>query len=168
MPALALLMGLALASAEGTPAECRTPPSRTSDSYWSFVESCGCADLEPPAAGSPDQERFLRECSQWRERNPPDGRNPLGAAGARECGNPPSRTSDAFWPYVEACGCGSLDPPSRASLDYDRYLKACGQWRERNPQVQVVTPSARPSPAPSPSPRPSPSPSPSPKGRSGP
>jgi hypothetical protein len=161
-------MFLALAVFLAVPAECRTPPSRTSSAYWSFIEACGCSGLEAPSRASSDYDRYLKACSQWRERNPylaaaPSPRpSPSPTAGpqpspaatpaapvpatpvSRECATPPSRTSGAYWGFIEACGCASLEAPSRASSDYDRYEKACAQWRERNPYL------AAPAPQPSP------------------
>lgn len=101
----------------------------------------------------------------------------LASGEGSQCANPPSRASDAYWDYVDSCGCANLDPVSRASQDWDRFSRACRQWRERNPQVNVVivaSPAApSPSPAASPTPRPTPriratptpsaSPSPSPR-----
>src|SRR5262245_10624595 len=145
MHALALLTSLALGASAVAP-ECRNAPSRTSDAYWAFVEACGCARLEAPSRASQDYPRFRKACSQWRERNLQTGvvLLPTPAAGLTaadrtsvlqppECKNPPSRTSDTYWTFIEACGCASLEPPSSASRDYGRYLKACSQWRERNP-----------------------------------
>ena len=89
----------------------------------------------------------------------------VGGSASEGCGSPPSRASDSYWNYIEACGCDQVDAPSRASADYDRYLKACAQWRERN-QVKVVvspSPTTAPTPAASPSPAPSPKPTPSAK-----
>jgi hypothetical protein len=67
------------------------------------------------------------------------------------CGDPPPRATDAYWSFIDACGCADLEPPSRASQDYDRYMKACSRWRERNPNL-VATPRPRAKPAPKPSP----------------
>lgn len=150
MSAITLLLGLAFGTGA---AECQNPPPRDTDSYWTYVDSCGCAQLDPPARASADYDRFLTACSQWRERNPLAGAVGVGAARGPECRNPPSRASDSFWSYLEACGCADVDPPSRASADYDRFLKACGRWRERNPTVvPTPSPSAKPTPTPSPSP----------------
>jgi hypothetical protein len=97
-----------------------------------------------------------------------------GPASSQECTNPPSRASDSYWAYIDACGCDGVDAPSRASLDYDRYMRACSGWRQRNPQVNVIlgpsptptpAPTPTPSPKPTPKPRPSPSPSPSPSAK---
>jgi hypothetical protein len=76
-----------------------------------------------------------------------------------ECRDPPSRASDGYWDYIDACGCASLDPPSKASADYDRFLKACSRWRERNPKTTVVvskTPGTDPVPPAAETARPSP------------
>lgn len=87
-------------------------------------------------------------------------------ATSQECANPPSRASDAYWSYIDACGCAAVDAPSRASLDYDRYVRACSDWRQRNPQVNVImSPSPTPTPSPTPAPTPTPSPKPTPKPR---
>ena len=75
----------------------------------------------------------------------------LGLA-AGECQSPPSRTSGAYWGFIDACGCANLQAPSRASSDHDRYLKACASWRERNPAA--VRPWVSPSPLPPGSPAP--------------
>lgn len=69
-----------------------------------------------------------------------------GATHAAECRNPPSRASDGYWDYIDACGCASLDPPPKASDDYKRFLKTCSDWRERNPRVEVVAPKAETKP----------------------
>jgi hypothetical protein len=72
------------------------------------------------------------------------------AAAAQECAAmPPSRTSQFFWDYLEACGCEKAAPISTASPDYARFQKVCSRWRERHPQpvVVVVTPAVS-SPAP--------------------
>src|SRR5262245_57120485 len=62
-------------------------------------------------------------------------------SGAHECASgPPSRTSDQYWSFLEACGCSKADAPSRASADYDRYLKVCSAWRERNQGQNVRSP----------------------------
>jgi hypothetical protein len=61
---------------------------------------------------------------------------------AQECaGGPPSRTSDQYWSWLDACGCEKADAPSRASSDYDRYLKVCSAWRERNQGRVIASPS---------------------------
>jgi hypothetical protein len=52
------------------PRECEDPPPRMSDSYWSYIEACGCGKLDPPSRASLDYDRFMKACSQWRERNP--------------------------------------------------------------------------------------------------
>ena len=71
----------------------------------------------------------------------------MDAAG-QECANPPSRASDSYWTYIDACGCSQLTAPSAASPDHERFLKACGAWREQNPRLNViVSPSPRPSPS---------------------
>jgi hypothetical protein len=71
-------------------------------------------------------------------------------ADAPECSNPPSRASDAYWPFIEACGCDALEPPSAASEDHARFLSACSDWRQRNPHTTVIvaepTPSSPPDP----------------------
>lgn len=50
--------------------ECANPPSRAAEGYWDYVEACGCARLDAPSSASPDHERFMQACSQWRQRNP--------------------------------------------------------------------------------------------------
>jgi hypothetical protein len=150
MMQITLALVLVAAGADG-PRECANAPSRISDAYWDYVEACGCANLEAPSRASNDYERFMKACSRWRERNPeikivtpvvaPEP-TPVATPVSRECANPPSRISDAYWDYVDACGCSSLDPPPSASNDYKRYVKACSDWRQRNP-VRVV-----PAPAP--------------------
>jgi hypothetical protein len=161
------LMALALVSPPGA-RECESPPPRTSDFYWDFIDACGCAKLDPPSRASSDYERYMKACGQWRERNPPgvvvdpNARAADSSQTAPECGNPPSRTSDFYWGYIDACGCANLDPPSSASSDYARFLKACGQWRQNTPQVAVPapSPSAKVKPTPTPSSTESPKPRP--------
>ena len=158
--AMAAILGLAMQAPE-----CVNPPSRASDSYWTYIEACGCSRLDAPSGASSDHDRFLAACSAWRQRNPeitvtvPGGPvpspSPSPTPPPRECGIPPSRASDAFWSYLAACGCGQVQAPSAASPDHERFLKACGMWRESNPRVLIVA-----SPTPRPSARPSPSPSP--------
>jgi hypothetical protein len=164
---VALLLGLGLAG-QAESSFCRNPPSRASDGYWDYIAACGCARLEAPSRASSDHDRFLKACSDWRARNAqstvalpdPTAGDPVTPASPppRECQNPPSRVSDVYWTFIDACGCASLTPPSRASSDHDRFLKACSDWRQRNPSSTVSV--AGPSPSPRPSPRPSPSPSP--------
>jgi hypothetical protein len=161
MHVVAMLVGLAL-QAPPVPAECATPPGVASASYWLYVESCGCASLEAPPAASEDYERFLKACAEWRQRNPAlsvvvsEAPAAVSSPSTPGCGDPPSRASDFYWGYLEACGCARLEAPSRASQDYERFMKACAAWRRQTPQVQVIvaTPSPRPSPSPSPSPKP--------------
>ncbi len=50
--------------------ECENPPARASVSFWSYLESCGCARTEPPPAASSDYSRYLQTCGDWRVRNP--------------------------------------------------------------------------------------------------
>lgn len=151
-----LLMGLALAPFADAP-ECGSPPPRTSDSYWGYIDACGCAKLDPPARASLDYDRFLKACSAWRQRNAqrPTGRPERPARG---CETPPPRGSDAYWDFVDTCGCSKLDTPSRASADYERFLKACGQWRSAEPENEA-SPASTPGPGTKPKPTPSPSPS---------
>lgn len=147
---LALLAALGMASPGGG-RECGSPPARASEFYWDYIESCGCAKLDPPSRASSDYSRYMKACSAWRERNPgtiagsPDAADPTSTA--RECENPPSRVSEAYWTFVDSCGCSKLDPPSSSSSDYPRYLKACAQWREKNPAL-APTPKATPTPPP--------------------
>jgi len=170
-----LLVGLALGSPADAP-ECRNPPSRASDSYWAYVDACGCAKLDPPSKTSPDYERFLKACGQWRQRNPQisvivpgtpasssRSTDQKSGAEAPECRNPPSRVSDSYWAYIDACGCAKLDPPSQPSQDYERFLKACSQWRQQNPQINVIVPNTLPSNPEEPAEKTSPTPSPSAK-----
>lgn len=166
MHTMALLIGLALGSPADAP-ECRNPPSRASDSYWTFIEACGCVNLDAPSRTSPDYERFLKACSEWRQRNPqidviapetPPGdssgsTHPTNPQIPPECRNPPSRASDSYWAFIEACGCANLDAPSRASPDYERFLKACSEWRQRNPQVNVIAPGTPTPPSPNAKPK---------------
>ena len=86
-------------------------------------------------------------------------------ADAPECRNPPSRVSDSYWDYVEACGCAKFDPPSKASQDYDRFLKACSQWRQRNLQLNVIIPNTPPAASTGPTAETSPAPTPSPSAK---
>jgi hypothetical protein len=155
----ALLLGLALAGPADAP-ECRNPPARTSDAYWPFIEACGCASLEAPSRASSDYDRYLKACSGWRERNPSltivvpqpsPSSSPAPAAEPSvpsECRNPPSRVSDAYWSFIDACGCAQLDPLSSASPDHDRFLTACSGWRARHPRIEIVVPTPTSTPAP--------------------
>ena len=62
-----------------------------------------------------------------------------GTAAAQECtAQPPSRTSQFYWSYLEACGCEKVAPVSTVSPDHARFQKVCSQWRERHPQPVVV------------------------------
>jgi hypothetical protein len=133
MTTMALLLGLALGSPQDSP-ECRNPPSRSSDSYWAYIEACGCARVDPPSRASLDYDRFLKACSQWRRQNPQVNVIDPGTPVAPECKNPPSSASSSYWDFIEACGCANLEPPSKASSDYDRFLKACSRWRQRTPR----------------------------------
>jgi hypothetical protein len=166
----ALVLGVLLLPGSSTAAECATPPSRVSEFYWSFVESCGCEKLTAPSKASPDYGRFLKACKEWWERNrpvvvvvaspspstagsPSPSPAPVVVRTPRpaECGEVPSRVSALYWEHLEACGCEGAEAPSRASDDYPRYEKACAGWRQRNqPPVVVVPqePPASPSPAP--------------------
>jgi hypothetical protein len=131
--------------------ECANPPSRASDAFWTYVEACGCARIEPLSQASPDHDRLLAACARWSARNPQvivASPTPSPTALGQGCGAPPSRASDAYWAYVDRCGCGQLVAPSAASSDYERFMKACGGWRERNPSPIVVSPSPRTSPSP--------------------
>ena len=170
MQSAALLLGLVLGGPSAAP-ECGNAPSRTSEFYWDYIEACGCQNLEAPSSASSDYERFLNACSRWRQRNPEVGvvgtKGTPADARRPECGNPPSRTSESYWLYLETCGCSKLDPPSRASSDYERFMKACGQWRQQNPEINAVDPAPKPSPSDKPKPTPSPAPSPEPKPRPG-
>jgi hypothetical protein len=142
---LVLVATLATAS-PGGPRECGNPPARASEFYWDYIESCGCAKLDPPSRASSDYSRYMKACSQWRERNQgsvaagSDGTASDAARPGRECEDPPSRVSPAYWTFIDACGCAKVDPPSSSSSDYPRYLKACGEWREKNPAL-APTPS---------------------------
>jgi hypothetical protein len=75
-----------------------------------------------------------------------------------ECRNPPPRASSYFWPFLEACGCESVEAPPRASSDFDRFQATCAEWRRRNPKTTVVVVGGSPSPSPLPSPSASPLP----------
>lgn len=147
MHAWAVLVGWFLGSASGAQ-ECGNAPPPAAASTWTYIEACGCANLDVPPKASQDHERFLKACGQWRERNPHGSVTASGDTPVPlECKNPPSRASDSYWDYIEACGCSRLEPPSRASSDYDRFLKACGRWRERNPQVNMTVPGTLGDPA---------------------
>src|SRR5262245_2114494 len=149
-----LLLSLAMGSTAGAP-ECASPPPRVSDAYWSYIDACGCARLDPPARASLDYDRFLKACSAWRERNS-HGNAPVRPLSAQTCAAPPARGSEAYWDFIDACGCGKLDAPSRASADHDRFLKACSESR-----VGESSAEASPAPKPSSSTKPAPSASPS-------
>jgi hypothetical protein len=151
MLSLALLAVVALGS--GDAPECRNPPSRVSDSYWDFIDACGCESLVAPSRASADYDRFLKACARWRERNTATKVVVSKSAGAEavpatsaastqpaECKNPPSRASSSYWDFIDACGCEGVDPPSTASSDSKRFLKACSDWRERNPKVEQPKP----------------------------
>jgi hypothetical protein len=74
----------------------------------------------------------------------------LGLGAARswaggECDQRPSRASDAYWKYLERCGCNDVPAVSSASADYDKWTAACQKWRLDHPQ-----PAATPAPSPSP------------------
>ena len=134
---IASVLVFVLASAGG-PRECVNAPSRVSDTYWDYIEACGCSNVEGPSRASADYERFLKACSRWRERNqavkgakpaPSSTETPVG----KECMNPPSRVSAVYWDYLDACGCAGVEPPPGASDDYKRFLNACSQWRQKNP-----------------------------------
>jgi hypothetical protein len=169
----AMLLGLGLAGPTES-SYCRNPPSRASESYWDYIGACGCARLEAPSRASSDHDRFVKACSEWRERNPqltvalpdPTAGDPVAPASPppRECQSPPSRVSDSYWTFIDACGCAALTAPSRASSDHDRFVKACSDWRQRNPSstVSVASPSAAPRPSPRPRPVASPKASPAP------
>lgn len=132
MHVLVALLGLALSEAP-VPRECAAPPSRAESGYWSYIESCGCAQLDPPSRAAADYDRYLKACSDWRERQSQAVVSRPQAT--PECDDPPSRAADGYWDYIEACGCARLEAPSKASDDHDRFMKACAGWRERNPQA---------------------------------
>ena len=132
MHVLLALLGLALSEAP-VPRECAAPPSRAESGYWSYIESCGCARLDPPSRASADHDRFMKACSDWRERQSQAVVSRPQAT--PECDDPPSRAAEGYWDYIEACGCARLEAPSKASDDHDRFMKACAGWRERNPQA---------------------------------
>ncbi len=169
-PLVAMMLGLGLAG-QAESSFCRNPPPRAADTYWDYIAACGCARLEAPSRASSDHERFLKACSDWRERNPqstvslpdPTAGDPVTPSlPPRECQNPPSRVSDVYWTFIDTCGCASLTVPSRAAAEYDRFVKACSDWRRRNPSSTVSVAGPSPSPRPSPRPRPSASPKASP------
>jgi hypothetical protein len=143
MHALVLLVALAAAD---TPVarECASPPSRAESGYWSYIEACGCSQLDPPSRASADYDRYMKACADWRERQVRAVAPPRSAA--PECDDPPSRAADGYWDYIEACGCARLEAPSKASSDHDRFMQACAGWRERNPQAAPAEESAPPSP----------------------
>jgi len=161
-PVVAVLLGLGLAGpADST--YCLNPPARASDEYWEYIKVCGCERLYVPPRASSEYDRFTAACNEWRARNPQAVSVPSPTpvpSPPRNCGIPPSRASDAYWTFIEACGCGILYAPSRASLDYDRFMKACDDFAERQMRRMMGLPG--PSPAASPQPSPSPSPSASP------
>jgi hypothetical protein len=166
-PLVAVLLGLGLAGPSESSA-CLNPPARASDAYWDYIATCGCARLYVPPRASSEYERFTTACAAWVERNPqttvavpsPTSGDPV-APYRKECRFPPSRATDAYWSYIDSCGCGILHPPSRASLDYDRFMKACDDFSERQMRRMMGLPS--PSPAATPRPSPSPESSPSPR-----
>ena len=163
----AALVVLALSFVAGTAAaqECAgQPPSRASASYWDYIETCGCDKLARVDRASLDHKRFQKACAAWHERHPRPGVIVVAASpqpGALtspapmvitlpearpECAaEPPSRVSDAYWGYVDACGCAKLEAVPEASPDHGRFQKACASWRERNPgPLEIVTPSPQP------------------------
>ena len=140
-----------VAGADG-PSECANPPSRVLDSYWDYIEACGCSKLEAPSRASSAHGRYMKACSAWRERNPaarfssPEPEpSPSPSPAARECTNPPSRIASDYWDHLESCGCAGVEAPPRASDDFQRFRKTCSDWREDNPVI--VRPTPRPSPA---------------------
>lgn len=68
--------------------ECDDPPSRASDGYWDYIEACGCSRLEAPSKASADHDRFMKDCADWRERNP-QAVEPEPPRGAQETPPPP-------------------------------------------------------------------------------
>jgi hypothetical protein len=126
-------------------------PSRASEGYWDYIDSCGCDHVTPVSRASSDYKRFLKACSQWRERHraavvvvsqaPTAAASPAPLASAfpdATCANAPSRVSDAFWTFIDACGCNDVSAVSLASPDHARFQRACASWRERNPPPAVV------------------------------
>jgi hypothetical protein len=154
----ALVVALVLGGGSSGARECANPPSITSSSYWTYIDSCGCSELPAPSRASNHYDRFMKACSAWRERNPRVNivvtKSPATTTnpGPPECGGTggaPSRASNSFWTYIDACGCANVDTPSTSSPEYDRFMKACSAWRERNPQVDVIVPGAEAAPQPS-------------------
>jgi hypothetical protein len=156
---LALLaVAIVLVADTAAAQECAAqPPSRVSQFYWGYLEACGCEKVAPLSTASPDYARFQKVCSEWRERHPqpalvvvtPPSASPVSAASPStivvvppratpECATAPSRISDAFWSYIDACGCDKLSPVLEASPDHGRFLKSCSAWRARNPTPVVV------------------------------
>ncbi len=105
MHVLLALLGLALSEAP-VPRECAAPPSRAESGYWSYIESCGCSQLDPPSRASADHDRFMKACSDWRERQSQAVVSRPQAT--PECDDPPSRAAEGYWDYIEACGCARL------------------------------------------------------------
>jgi hypothetical protein len=75
--------------------ECQTPPSRVSDSYWTFIGACGCASLTAPSRASAEYDRFVKACSDWRQRNPT---STMSVAGASPRPRPSPRPSPSASP----------------------------------------------------------------------
>lgn len=48
--------------------ECAAPPPRASDSYWTFIDACGCGNLHAPSRASSDYDRFMKACSDFWQR----------------------------------------------------------------------------------------------------
>ena len=72
MHALVLLLGLAAAPTSPVARECSSPPSRAESNSWSYIEACGCSQLDPPSRASFDYDRYIKACSDWRERQGQD------------------------------------------------------------------------------------------------
>lgn len=69
MHTLALSFVLIAGAAQGSP-ECANPPSAAYGFYWDYIEACGCAKLDAPSRASLIHDRFVKACSDWRQRNP--------------------------------------------------------------------------------------------------
>ena len=155
-----LVVGFSFLAHAAVAQECAAqPPSRTSQFFWGYLEACGCEKVAPLSTASPDYARFQKVCSQWRERNPQPTvvvvtPGPVASPttvvitpprATPECSVVPSRVSDNFWSYLDACGCDKVARVPETSEDHGRFLKVCSAWRTRNPApVVVVAPSPQP------------------------
>jgi hypothetical protein len=145
LAALAVLGGQAWPD-EASSSECGQRVSRASDTYWDQIKRCGCESVDATPRASVDYDRWAAACDEWRRSHPTSTASPSPSPSpaavlkveprprrAPDCQAAPSRTSDAYWKYIDRCGCAGVDAVPRASLDYDRWAAACDKWRRDNP-----------------------------------